>query len=136
MPAFGNTSRGRLDTCHKDLQTIMNAVVERYDIAIICGHRGEKEQREAFNNHRSQLNWPRSKHNEYPSKAADVAPYPIDWDDNASFALMAGWILCTADRLLSEGKISHRLRWGGDWNSDHKTKDHGFLDFPHFELTD
>ena len=136
MPAFGNASRDRLDTCHKDLQVIMETVVERYDIAVICGHRGEKEQREAYDNHKSQLNWPRSKHNEYPSKAVDVAPYPIDWSDNTAFAMMAGWILNEADRLYREGKVTHRLKSGLDWNCDHKTKDHGFLDFPHFELID
>jgi len=114
----------------------METVVERYDIAVICGHRGEKEQREAYDNHKSQLNWPRSKHNEYPSKAVDVAPYPIDWNDNSAFALMAGWILCTADKLLSEGKISHKLRWGGDFNGNRRVIDGRFIDMPHFELID
>jgi len=134
MPTFGAVSRGRLDTCHPDLQKIMEEVITRYDIAIICGHRGEQAQREAYDNNKSQVNWPRSKHNEYPSKAVDIAPYPLDWGDHAAFALLAGWVMCIADQMLIDGRVSHTLRWGGDWNSNRKTKDHGFLDFPHFEL--
>ena len=136
MPTFGKASRERLDTCHADLQRIMEAVVERYDIAIICGHRNEIAQMLAYEQGKSQLPWPQSKHNSYPSQAVDIAPYPIDWNDREAFALMAGWVLCVADRLLQEGKVTHALKWGGDWNRDHKTRDHRFLDFPHFELVE
>ena len=45
MPAFSQRSKDRLATCHPDLQRVMNKVVERYDISIICGHRGEEEHR-------------------------------------------------------------------------------------------
>ena len=118
MPSFSRTSRARLDTCHPDLQLIMETVIDSYDITIVCGHRGEAEQMLAFETGRSQLAWPRSKHNGMPSMAVDIAPYPIDWNDRESFTLLAGWVLCVADTLYEAGQVSHRLRWGGDWNGD------------------
>jgi peptidoglycan L-alanyl-D-glutamate endopeptidase CwlK len=36
--------------------------------------------------------------------------------------------------LLVEGKISHAIRWGGDWDSDDIFDDQNFDDLPHFEL--
>ena len=80
---------------------------------------------------RSQTPWPRSKHNNLPSTAVDVAPWPIDWDDADSFLVLAGYILATADRL------DVPLRWGGSWGHGaerfnlHRTN---FHDFGHFEL--
>lgn len=134
MPHFGLTSRKRLDTCHQDLQAIFEEVVKGFDCAILCGHRDEVGQMLAYESGKSQLPWPDSKHNTYPSMAVDVAPWPLDWNDRGAFYMLAGYVLCTADRLKAEGKITHSLRYGGDWNGDHHTKDQRFDDLPHFEL--
>lgn len=135
MHSFSIASSDKLRTCHRDLQTIMReAILGPYDFTITCGHRDEAHQRVAYLSNRSQVKWPHSAHNKTPSMAVDVAPFPIDWDDHNSFALLAGYIMCVAERLKREGKIDHQLVWGGDWNTNGKTRDHNFRDFPHFEL--
>ena len=133
MPAFSQRSKARLETCHPDLQRLMNKVVERYDISIICGHRGREEQEEAFRTGKSKARFGQSKHNSYPSKAVDVVPWPFkadDWNDSNYFSHMAGYIRAVADEL------GIRIRWGGDWNNNRRTSDESFLDMPHFELVD
>ena len=134
MPAFGRRSRENLDTCHADLQLIFETVVDHFDCSIICGHRTKGAQERAVMKGFSKVHWPDSKHNAIPSMAVDATPYPLDWSDVKTFCLFAGWVLCTANRLLEEGGISHRLRWGGDWDSDNATSDNRFNDLPHFEL--
>lgn len=134
MPKYSDTSKRRLATCHKDLQVIFSAVIFQFDCSILCGHRDEAAQMEAYNDGLSQLKWPQSKHNKKPSMAVDVAPYPIDWQDLDRFRYFAGYVMGVADTLHSDGLISHRLRWGGDWDRDTQVKDNSFNDLPHFEL--
>lgn len=134
MPSYSVRSRERLNTCHKDLRVIFNAVIPHFDNSILCGHRDEAAQMEAYNSGKSQLKWPQSKHNKTPSMAVDVAPYPIDWEDLDRFRYFAGYVMGVAAILHSEGLITHRLRWGGDWDRDTQVKDNSFNDMPHFEL--
>lgn len=139
MPRFGKTSSERLATCHKDLQTIFNEVIKSLDCSILCGHRGKKEQDKALVDGFSQVQYPHSKHNPYPSLAVDAAPYftdlkNTDWSDALAFANFAGYVQAVANELLAKGLITHRIRWGGDWDCDGRTKDHSFIDLPHFEL--
>lgn len=134
MPSYSVRSRERLNTCHKDLRMIFNAVIPHFDNSILCGHRGEAEQNEAYRSGKSQLKFPESKHNKSPSMAVDVVPYPIDWQDRERFHYFAGYVMGVADMLHGEGLISHRLRWGGDWDRDTQVKDNSFDDLPHFEL--
>lgn len=122
MPTFSQTSAKRLATCDPRLQEIMNEVVKMYDISILCGHRGEEEQNAAHMEGRSKLVWPESNHNVVPSRAVDIAPYPIDWDDINRFHFMAGVVTTVA------AQHGYKIRWGGDWAT--------FFDGPHFELVD
>lgn len=85
MFSYGKTSIKRLKTCHPLLQLVMNRVIVAYDCTILCGYRGESEQKQAFDAGRSQVNWPDSNHNREPSLAVDVAPWPLDWDDISEF---------------------------------------------------
>lgn len=133
MPVFGKASRERLETCHLDIQNVMNAVIEKYDITIVCGYRNEEDQEKAYRDKLSQVRFPDSKHNTFPSLAVDVAPYitadgEIPWEDGEAFAKMAGYILATADSM------GVSLRWGGDWDGDNRTDDEKFRDRPHFEI--
>ena len=89
----------------------------------------------------SQVHWPNSKHNSYPSMAVDAGPYfkeikNLDWNDVKAFALFAGWVLCVADQLYQQNKITHKLKSGLDWDMDGRTSDHTFSDAPHFELVE
>lgn len=49
--------------------------------------------------------------------------------DKVHLSLVAGTILSTANRLLREGKVSIRLKWGGEFGSN---TFHGW-DYPHIE---
>jgi len=72
----------------------------------------------AYNSGRSKVKWPDGKHNRSPSMAVDAAPYPIDWQDRERFYYFAGYVMGVADMLHAEGLITHRLRYGGDWDRD------------------
>jgi len=137
MAHFGSVSSGRLNTCDQRLQDLFREVVERYDCAVLCGHRTKEEQEVAVADGVSWVNWPYSKHNRIPSLAVDVAPLVnggIDWDGpqhERTWYHFAGYVLATAQRL------GIRVRWGGDWNGnlDLRTSDEGKRrDLPHWEL--
>lgn len=113
-------SRDRLMTCHPDLQRLISAVSDKTNIAVICGHRTEKEQQAAFNNKTTKVAWPNSKHNALPSQAVDIVPVPLDWQDKQGFIDMAKVVKETAKEL------GIKIKWGGDFK--------GFFDGPHFEL--
>ncbi len=128
MPSFSKSSDDKLNTCHPLLQTLFREVVKNYDCTIICGHRGEKEQNEAFANGYSKLKFPKSKHNSNPSRAVDAAPYPIDWKNREKFIHFAGFVSGVAKSLGIE------IRCGIDFNQDGNFKNDSLFDGPHFEL--
>jgi len=132
MPKFSKSSADKLRSCDLRLQLIFNKVIKTWDCTIVCGHRNRDDQNNAYNNGRSQLKYPGSKHNKNPSIAVDVVPYyngiGIDWSDTIGFAYFAGYVMRVADEM----GIS--LRWGGDWDKDRRNKDQSFNDLPHFEL--
>ncbi len=134
MPRFSDNSQERLDSCHPDLQRLFKEVVRGFDCSVLCGHRSKAEQQKVFEQGLSQVQFPNSKHNITPSRAVDVPPYPIDWKDLPRFHLFAGYVLGIANQLYQRGEIDHRIRWGGDWDSDTLTSDERFRDLPHFEL--
>ena len=134
MPSFSKASSARLSGCHPDLQAIFSEVVKRFDCTVMTGHRDKATQNRLKDEGKSQLSWPLSRHNAMPSMAADVAPYPIDWDDMARFNYFAGFVMGVARQLKESGKISHDVRWGGDWDMDTQVKDNSFDDLVHFEL--
>jgi len=140
MNKFGKTSSERLKTCDIQLQALFSEVVKTYDCSILVGHRTQSEQQAAFAAKRSKVQWPDSKHNSTPSKAVDVAPYPIDWGETgteaekrkaiARFYHFAGFVKAKAEIF------GIKVRWGGDWDSDLDFSDQNFDDLPHWELID
>jgi len=123
MPSFGTNSKRHRDTCHPDLQKVLNEAIKHYDFSVIWGHRGQAEQDRAFNEGNSKVQWPNSKHNHQPSKAFDVVPYPGGLQNpDEEFYVLATHILGAASQC------GVRLRWGGHWTS--------FKDLAHFELRD
>jgi len=125
---FGKRSKEKLLTVDIVLRIILANVIEVYDFTILEGHRNETKQNKAFDEGRSKLRFPQSKHNQDPSLAVDIAPYPIDWNDTKRFYYLAGLVKATAR------KLGYRIRWGGDWDGDGSFKDQTFNDLPHFEL--
>lgn len=130
MAQFGSRSLAHLRTLDPRLQSILNEVIKYYDFSILCGHRGQKEQDKAFAEGKSKVRWPNSKHNSLPSKAVDIAPYPIDWNDEVRFARLMGHV----ERVAYEQ--GYRVRFGLDFDGDGWSTDERFLDFPHVELVD
>ena len=128
MPKFGSRSKNNLATCHEDLQDLFNEVIKHVDCSVICGHRNKQEQNEAFEKKRTKVKYPNGRHNAKPSMAADVVPYPIDWDDRERFHLFAGFVLGIAQSM------EINIRWGGDWNKNFEVDDNNFDDLPHFEI--
>lgn len=134
MPTFSRKSIQTLSTCHSDLQFLLMDVIKVCDFTVLCGHRGKLEQERLFDEGKTQVHYPLSKHNKTPSLAVDIAPYPIDWKDKGRFMFLAGAVHAAAILLLNRGDISHKIRWGGDWNCNGDFKDQSFFDLPHFEL--
>ena len=128
MPRFGTNSKARLATCHEDLQKVFNEVIKHIDCSVLEGHRGEKLQNKYFDECKSKLRFPNVNHNNNPSTAVDVVPYPIDWDDRERMTYFAGFVKGVAY------KMGIPIRWGGDWNNNNQLKDKSFDDLPHFEL--
>ncbi len=128
MSKFGVKSLERLSTCHPDLQLLFSFVVRKFDCSVLCGHRNEEDQNQAFRNNRSKVKWPDGKHNTTPSEAIDVVPYPVDWENLNRFYMFGGYVIAKAESL------GIKIKWGGDWDMDTLTDDQKFQDLPHFEI--
>ena len=137
MPKFNSKSSDRLDTCDPRLQSIFTEIVKHYDCTILCGYRDKATQDSYYNAipQKSKVKWPKSKHNHSPSKAVDVAPWPIpkdwgkEWKDRVKFYELAALVFYEAH------KQGIKIRWGGDWDSDRDYWDNTFDDLVHFEIT-
>lgn len=134
MYNFSHKSLERIKTLHKDLQILLMELIEVIDFSVLCGHRTKKEQDKAFAEGKTKLKYPDGKHNAYPSLAVDIIPYPVDWKDYKRIYFFSGIVKGIAYRLKEEGKITHSLRWGGDWDNDNDFNDQTFNDLVHWEL--
>lgn len=128
MKYFSASSQAKLSTAHPDLQRLFVKVLQTFDCMILEGHRDEATQNKAFAEGKSKLKWPNGEHNTLPSRAVDVAPTPLDWNDTQRFYYFAGYVMATAQMM------GIKIRWGGDWNQNTQTKDETFKDLVHFEL--
>jgi len=109
---YGRKSTLNLNTCHDDLQILLRALRDDgWDISVVCGHRGEYAQTQAYIAEKSNARWPDSKHNTLPSEAVDIAPYipgvGIPWEDPLPWYLLAGAMMQKAKDL------NIGIRWGG-----------------------
>ena len=128
MPKFGKNSKERLATCDERLQKVFNEVIKYVDCSVLEGHRNEERQNRFYDEGKTKLRYPDGRHNNRPSNAVDVTPYPVDWSDRERQTLFAGFVLGIARSM------GIKLRWGGDWDMDFKVMDNRFDDFPHFEI--
>jgi len=150
MYSFGKKSLKNLKTCHKDIQLILEEAIIMYDFSVIDGLRTQREQEKLFKAGRSKLDGVnrKSKHqgklnedNELVSYAVDIMPYKKGTNafsgkikDGDRFYFMMGIVKGCAIRLLKEGKITHEVRLGLDWDSDDVYTDQNFDDLPHLEI--
>lgn len=63
------------------------------------------------------------------SRAVDVTPYPIDWNDRDRFMHFAGIVRGIASQL------GIKIRWGGNWDGGDLEKQR-FDDLVHFEFVE
>ena len=132
MPIFSKTSLRKLATCSPLLEEIAQEAIRVVDFSVIWGHRNKRDQDKAFKDGFSEKKWPFSKHNEWPSRAMDIIPYPVKekWEeDRDKFFFLAGIVIGIALKMKVE------VRWGGDWDRNPSTKEK-FEDLAHFELLD
>jgi len=130
MPSFSTKSGLILADCDHALQQICDKVIKSYDFTVLEGHRSNERQDELFRQGKSKLRAGQSKHNIHPSRAVDIAPYPVDWDDTKRFFLLAGFMFQAA------ADLNIHIRWGGDWNGNWDHTDQSFHDLPHFEIAE
>lgn len=137
MPSFSRKSNDRLKTCVWSLQQVFQEVVKHYDCTILEGHRGEVKQNKLFHDprKRTHVEWPDGQHNFYPSRAVDVAPYPIpeNWGADNYKDLVHFYQLAAIVKFVGK-QNGIEIRWGGDWNNDGDYKDNTFDDLAHFEI--
>ena len=138
MFKFSKRSLNNLATVDEKLQLLFNEVIKEFDCTVIHGHRTPEEQFELFKKGRERVDgwWTitdkskvvtnldgktkKSRHNYLPSKAVDVVPYPLDWNDIDSFKQLASVVKRKALELGID------VEWGGDWKS--------FKDYPHWQI--
>lgn len=148
MAKWSSKSQAKLDTCHIDIQRIANEVLKIHDCSVFEGFRDEETQNKYYRNKTSKVMFPNGKHNVLPSMAIDLAPYKRGDDpyDMENVLFFAGIVNTVAYRLYVDGKISHQLKWGGNWSTEADTPfafdvtkpngKKGFFDGIHFELVD
>lgn len=140
---LSETSAERLRTCHEDLQKIVVLAIQisPIDFVIVEGHRTKARQQEMFKKGLSKIDGVTKlgKHNYEPSMAVDLCAYvrgnkSLAYDVKHLCAI--GGAMCAAAAiLLDEGEITHKLRWGANWDMDGEIiTDQTFQDLPHFEI--
>ena len=157
MASYSNSSSEKLNTAHPDLIAIFTEAVKIFDNTIVYGYRDPALQFELYKKGRSFISgqWivtdkskvvtykdgtdKKSNHNYNPSKAIDAIPYYSDaphlrWNNIKEICYFAGHVMAIADRLKVEGKITHRIKWGADWNMNHSIHDETFTDYAHYQI--
>jgi len=131
MNKFGKRSLEQRQTLHPKLQKVVDEVIKTVDFTILEGVRSVERQKELVAKGMSKTM--KSRHlpdSNGKSRAMDLSPHPIDWENKERFILFAGYVLGIAQQL------GINLVWGGDWNKNFDIKDTKFFDAPHFELHD
>lgn len=110
----------KLTTCDSRLRIIVGELSSQLDVVVLCGHRTKEEQDKAVAGGFSRAKFPTSKHNSLPSKAVDIAPLPIDWNNIEAFEHMVDLV----KKIAADHGIA--IRCGADFKS--------FKDYPHVEV--
>ena len=121
MNQFSKRSLDNLKDLHPDLRKILFSAIKITDFSVICCYRAEHEQNKLHDEGMTHVRFPHSNHNQLPSLAVDIAPYPSlyqstdkQWNDLAVVIKHYANLYSTA------------ITWGGDWPS--------LTDKPHFQL--
>jgi hypothetical protein len=153
MPAFGAVSRKKLYTCDKRIRVICLEAIKHIDFSIVTGHRTKEEQNALYPKY-TKLKWPKGKHNSFPSKAIDIAPYIEPYGKifggrdqitqikelrNVSSARANAFVIKSYARLIGHIEAIAAMKGipikvGIDWDGDYDMLDQTFNDLGHWEL--
>lgn len=141
MPNFSKTSQNNLDSCHKDLRTLCDYMIQHYDFSVVFGHRSMSIQNALFlkgrrlipgevgdrRDHYQIVDINRvvtyrgfekaSKHNTSPSLAIDIIPWPSGWSSEKKIYELAGFAKASYVYLKEYGLIKSEFRFGSDWKN-------------------
>lgn len=141
--SWGQRSSDVLSTLHPDLAKVMNLAIKHstIDFGLVEGYRSVERQNILFKAGKSRIDGIRKKgkHNYNPSLAVDIIisakeipSLGYDWNH---LSYVAGVVQTCASILYEAGEITHKVRWGGNWDMDGIILiDQEFDDGPHFEL--
>lgn len=144
--SLGTNSSSKLASCHEDLQKIFKLAIQRtkVDFGISEGFRSIERQKKLFDEGKSKIDGvtQKGKHNYWPSLAVDIFTYHPDLEtrrklayDKSHLSYLAGIVDACAEDLYEAKLITHKIRWGANWDRDGIIDyDQSFDDFPHFEL--
>ena len=123
---FGKKSIRLLADVHPDLARVAYRALSLgvMDFTVTTGKRTLEEQARLYAQGRTQpgpkVTWT-MKSNHITGHAIDIAPWPIDWDNETQFAVLAG-VMKVAAKLENV-----ELEWGYDlWGKD----------LPHYQMKD
>jgi len=121
MFKFSTRSQNKLDSCHPNLIDLMEAAIKTspIDFSVTCGRRSEKAQNDAYARGASKVKYPKSMHNQNPSLAVDIQPYPYTKEDrkdkkHKKFRELSEHIKALAEEMEIP-VLNGGLAWGWDW---------------------
>lgn len=131
MASFGKASEEKLKHLHPDLIRIVRKAIKTLDFTIVQTIRTEEQHNDYLARGMTTIPYNKTRHKPNDaglSEAMDLAPWPINWEDENKFYFLAGVIL----QCAKEENIA--IRCGYDWDGDGDFKDQNFNDIPHTEL--
>jgi peptidoglycan L-alanyl-D-glutamate endopeptidase CwlK len=151
MNRWSKRSLKNLEGVHPDLIMVSTFIMQQHhDVTCTAGVRTTEEQQDLYALGRTKPGKivtksdgiiKTSKHQIQEDEfghAVDLYPFPIDltrrYYATVRFYYLAGLINAAAAHLLAQGLITHKIRWGGDWNGNKVFDDQSFIDLPHYEL--
>ena len=154
MYKAGNRTKNNINTCHNDLKLLVSEAfkVTQVDFTVIEGSRLTERQQMLFDTGKSKVNpsvytpevlITKGKHivNEFRDKSwafdfiAHIPGKPKLAFDNLHLIYLVGVFTSVGKRLYEEGRITHKIRSGANWDMDGELKyDQNFYDAPHIEL--
>jgi len=135
---LSDRSKRNLVGVHPDLVKVVTRAIEisPCDFMVIEGVRTPERQAQLYAQGRTKpgnkVTWTlKSNHFKQADgfgHAVDLLPEPYDWKDPGQFDKVA--------RAMREAgkQLGVKIRWGGDWDQDGRSREKGETDSPHFEL--
>ncbi len=139
MNKLSRNSKAKLCTCNNDIYRAVFFALQFMDVGVADGVRGRKRQQILYNQGKSKVRYPDSKHNKTPSDAVDLVVYVegIGYIDEVSapnsYRQYYGYLAGILRIYCYENGLN--FKWGGDWDGDANFDDQTFNDLMHFEIT-